>query len=492
MNPAELLWLPLRELGRRLRQGEVSPVALAEAALERLRRLGPGLNCVVTLTPERALRQARQAEAELRQGHVRGPLHGIPYGAKDLFATGEGIPTTWGMAALKEQRLEHNAAAIEALERAGAPLAAKLAMVELAGGMKYDQPDATFTGPGINPWQRGAWSGGSSSGSASAVAAGLLPFALGTETWGSITSPCAFCGLTGLRPTLGRVSRRGAMALSWTLDKIGPLAHGADDCGLVLEALAGPDPGPSGGSAGGADSGGADAGCLNEQWRYVPSGGTLPSRRLRLARLPAAEESPQPAVAENFARALQVLEPIADIASSALPAFPYTEATSLIMFSEASSAFDAWLAGGAVGQKDRGAETWRQLTAVETHTVPLATRTIPARDYINALRLRQRIQREVLAWLRDFDAVVTPTLKVVAPPLEQRFSDYFGAFRRQDLTTLGNLIGLPALTVPTGFGERGLPTALQFVGAPGTENLLLALGNWYQERTDWHRRRPPE
>ncbi|HUJ75928.1 MAG TPA: amidase, partial [bacterium] len=238
---SHLLTLPLRELGGLVRQGECSPVQLAELALDALVRRGGRYQCVVTLTRERALRQAGQAEAELRQGRWRGPLHGIPYGAKDLLATGEGIPTTWGMAPLKEQVFTEDAAALQKLEQAGAVLVAKLAMVEVAGGLRYDQAHASFTGPGINPWNLEAWTGGSSSGSAAAVAAGLVPFAIGSETWGSITSPSAFCGISGLRPTLGRVSRRGCMALSWTLDKLGPLAHGADDCGLVLEALAGPD-----------------------------------------------------------------------------------------------------------------------------------------------------------------------------------------------------------------------------------------------------------
>ncbi|HUJ75825.1 MAG TPA: amidase family protein, partial [bacterium] len=268
-----------------------------------------------------------------------------------------------------------------------------------------------------------------------------------------------------LRPTLGRVSRRGCMALSWTLDKLGPLAHGADDCGLVLEALAGPDA--------------QDPACLPEPWFYRRQG--LPARRLRLARLEGAEVSGQPEVPANFERALRVLEQWAQLDVARLPPLPYTEVASLILFSEASAAFDSLLMDGAA----------RELAAEETHPVPLALRNIPAKDYINALRLRQRMQREVLAWLSAYDALVTPTIKRVAPPLDARFSQYFGDDRRQEVTTVGNLLGLPAITVPTGFGQRGLPTALQFVGAPGSENLLLALAEAYQQRTDWHRHLPP-
>src|SRR5439155_796555 len=179
----------------------LTPVALAERCLDRLETVGGKLNAVVTLTPERALEQARRAERELAAGHDRGPLHGIPYGAKDVLATSGGIPTTWGAAPFRDRCFDYDATVIRRLEESGAVLVAKLAMVELAGGMGYRQPHASFTGPGISPWASDAWSGGSSSGSGSAVGAGLVPFAIGSETWGSILSPAAYCGVTGLRPT---------------------------------------------------------------------------------------------------------------------------------------------------------------------------------------------------------------------------------------------------------------------------------------------------
>src|SRR5919202_2681818 len=235
-------FLSVRELARMLRAGETTPTRLAEYFLDRLDTVGRRFNAVVTLTRERALEEARVAERELASGQDRGPLHGIPYGAKDLLATAGGIPTTWGAVPFRDQRFDRDAAVVERLRAAGAVLVAKLAMVELAGGFGYEQPNASLTGPGLNPWDPNAWSGGSSSGSGSAVGAGAVPFAIGSETWGSITTPSAYCGVSGLRPTYGRVSRRGAMALCWTLDKLGPMCRTADDCGLVLAGIAGHDP----------------------------------------------------------------------------------------------------------------------------------------------------------------------------------------------------------------------------------------------------------
>ncbi|HEY1065785.1 MAG TPA: amidase, partial [Pirellulales bacterium] len=220
----DLAFAPLRYLARGLRSGDFSAVELAEFFLARLDRLGPTFNAVVTITKEIALAQAERADRELAQGHDRGPLHGIPYGAKDLLAAA-GAPTTWGAAPLKDQVFDEDATVIVKLREAGAVLCAKLAMVEIAGGLGYDQANAAFTGPGLNPWNRGYWSGGSSSGSGSAVGAGLVPFAIGSETWGSIMTPASYCGVSGLRPTYGRVSRAGAMALTWSMDRLGPLAH---------------------------------------------------------------------------------------------------------------------------------------------------------------------------------------------------------------------------------------------------------------------------
>src|SRR5215831_4718174 len=233
-------FLTLRELSEKIRAKKLSPVELTEGVLDRLEKIGPKLNAVVTVMRDAALRDARTAEGEIKKGKHRGPLHGIPFGVKDLLATKE-APTTWGAEPYRGQKFDYDAAVVERLRNAGAILAAKLAMVELAGGMGYNNADASFTGPGLTPWNTSFWSGGSSSGPGAAVAAGLVPFAIGSETSGSILTPSAYSGVTGLRPTYGLVSRHGAMALCWSLDKLGPMGRSADDVALVLAAIAGRD-----------------------------------------------------------------------------------------------------------------------------------------------------------------------------------------------------------------------------------------------------------
>jgi len=212
--PPNPVFMPIPELGELIRTRQFSSVELTELFLNRMEKIGPRFNAVVTVTREQALDQARQADRELASGRHRGPLHGIPYGARDLLATSGGIPTTWGAAPFRNQTFDYDATVIKRLKKAGAALVAKLAMIELAGGMGYRQPNASFTGPPRNPWNSDMWAGGSSSGSGIAVSAGLVPFAIGSETWGSILRPANNCGITGLRPTYGRVSRYGAMALS--------------------------------------------------------------------------------------------------------------------------------------------------------------------------------------------------------------------------------------------------------------------------------------
>ncbi len=229
------------ELQRLLTAKTVSSVELTELYLKRLETYGPVYNGVVTILHERARREAKRADAERARGRVRGPLHGIPYGVKDLLATPD-APTTWGAQPYREQRFDFDATVVKKLSAAGAVLLAKLAMVELAGGFGYNDADASFTGPGRTPWNWRYWSGGSSSGSGIAVSAGLVGFAIGSETSGSILFPSTACGVTGLRPTYGRVSRHGAMALCWSLDKLGPLARSARDAETILRAIAGADP----------------------------------------------------------------------------------------------------------------------------------------------------------------------------------------------------------------------------------------------------------
>lgn len=453
----------IRELGRMLRAGETTPVELTEYFIDRLETVGRRFNAVVTIPRERALREARLAQDELAAGYDRGPLHGIPYGAKDLLAAA-GAPTTWGCAPLAEQTFDRDATVVARLREAGAILAAKLAMVELAGGMGYNQPNASLTGPGITPWNDQAWSGGSSSGSGSAVAAGAVPFAIGSETWGSILTPSSYCGLSGLRPTYGRVSRHGAMALSWTLDKLGPMCHSADDCGLVLAAIAGPDP--------------ADPTTLPVPYRYEPERDRTSGFRVGVLR--DGLEGVQPEVRANFEAALQVLGEVASLEDVALPDLPYNEVARIIMNGEAAAAYEELVESGIVAG----------LTAPEDRIGGYARTTLPAVDYLRALRIRRRIGVALDDLVARYDGIVCPTTALVASPLDVDFDSYAGKARRLPIGGAGNVAGLPAISVPNGFGERGLPTAMQIVGRVGAENAILAIARAYQARTDWHQRRP--
>ncbi len=458
------VFLPVRRLARLVRSRAVSPVALAETFLDRLERLGPTYNAVVTVTRERAMAQARRAEQEIAAGRYRGPLHGIPYGAKDLLATSGGIPTTWGAAPLREQRFDFDATVIRKLEEAGAVLCAKLAMVELAGGMGYRQPHASFTGPGINPWNPGAWSGGSSSGSGSAVAAGLVPFAIGSETWGSILSPAGFCGIAGLRPSYGRVSRHGAMALCWTLDKLGPLCLAAEDCGLVLEAIAGTDP--------------ADPTTADRPWSY--EGADVAGRRFRFGVIKGVAIGCEEAVRANFERSLETLRAIGTVEEVELPELPWEAITRTILHVEAASAFEDFIESGKIAE----------LTAPEDHYTPYARDAILAKDYVKALRLRGVMAREADRVLSRFDALVGPGRAAVAPGLEQEFRSAIRGSAPDLMGAIGNGAGLPAVCVPNGFGDRGLPTSLQFMGRVYEENAVLAAARAWQSLTDWHRQHP--
>jgi aspartyl-tRNA(Asn)/glutamyl-tRNA(Gln) amidotransferase subunit A len=456
----DVVFRPVRQLAEAVRARRLSPVALAETFLDRLERLGPRYNAVVTVTRARALEQAGRAEREIAAGRYRGPLHGIPYGAKDLLATSGGIPTTWGAAPFKDRVLDFDATAIVKLEEAGAVLCAKLAMVELAGGMGYRQPNAAFTGPGINPWSLDSWSGGSSSGSGSAVAAGLLPFAIGSETWGSILSPAGNCGISGLRPTYGRVSRHGAMALCWTLDKLGPLALTADDCGLVLEAIAGRDP--------------ADPTTVDRIFRHERA--AAGARRFRFGVLRGVTEGCEDAVRENFERSLDVLKEVA------LPDLPYDDITRTILYAEAASAFEDLIESGGIAG----------LTAPEDHYSPYARDAILAKDYVKALRLRGVMAREVDGVLARLDALVAPGRSTVAALLGGEIRSVIRGNVRDVMGAVGNGAGLPAVAVPNGFGARGLPTSLQFMGRAWEEGVVLAAAHAYQSATDWHQRHPPE
>ena len=458
----ELLWKPVRELGELVRNRKVRAVELAELYLDRLERIGPRYNAVVTVMRDHALAQARRADAEIAANRWRGPLHGIPYGAKDLLATAS-APTTWGAAPYREQRFDYDATVIQKLEAAGAVLCAKLAMIELAGGMGYRQPTASFTGPCINPWAPDAWSGGSSSGSGAAVSSGLVPFAIGSETWGSILSPAGYCGIAGLRPTYGRVSRHGAMALCWTLDKLGPLALTADDCGLILDAIAGADP--------------EDPTSSDRPYRYDAAD----RKSFRLGVLRDATDGCEAAVVENFRRSLDTLRRIGTVEEEVtLPDLPWEQTTRIILQVEAASAFEDLIESGGIAE----------LTAPEVHFIPYARDAILAKDYLKAVRLRGVMAREADRVLARFDALVAPGRVNEAPLLGQDFRSAISATARDVMGAVGNGAGLPAVCVPNGMGARGLPTSLQFMSRAWEENAALAAARAYQAMTDWHTRHP--
>jgi aspartyl-tRNA(Asn)/glutamyl-tRNA(Gln) amidotransferase subunit A len=461
---ADPVFASVRDLGRDVRERRVSPVGLAELFLDRLERRGPRYNAVVTVTRDRAMDEARRAEREIARGHYRGPLHGIPYGAKDLLATA-GIPTTWGAAPFRAQMFDRDATVVRKLEAAGAVLVGKLAMVELAGGMGYRQPNASFTGPGINPWSETAWSGGSSSGSGSSVAAGLVPFAIGSETWGSILSPAGNCGVSGLRPTYGRVSRHGAMALCWTLDKLGPIALTAEDCGVVLEAIAGADP--------------DDLSTSDRRWRFDAS--VVAGRRFAFGVIKGVTAGCEDAVRENFERSLETLRTIATVEEVELPDLPWEAITRTILQVEAASAFEDFIAQGTIAE----------LTAPEDHYTPYARDAILAKDYVKALRLRGVMAREADRVLARLDALVGPGRANVSPRLDQEFRSAIRGSAADLMGAIGNGAGLPAICVPNGFGDRGLPTSLQFMGRVYEENTVLAAARAWQSLTDWHRQHPP-
>jgi aspartyl-tRNA(Asn)/glutamyl-tRNA(Gln) amidotransferase subunit A len=470
--PEDTLYASVRELGALIRAKRLAPVALTEACLERLDKLGGKLGAVVTVTRDLALREARAAEREVQSGHYRGPLHGIPYGAKDLLAT-KGIPTTWGAEPFRDQVFDEDATVVRKLREAGAILVAKLAMVELAGAFGYNSADASFTGPGRTPWNLAYWSGGSSSGPGAAVAAALVPFAVGSETSGSIITPSAFCGVSGLRPTYGRVSRHGAMALSWTLDKVGPMCRTADDCGLVLSVLAGPDP--------------LDPTCAPDPFHYPqrepPSTPGQDGKRPRVGVIKGATRNAQPEVKKNFEESLKVLSGFAEVVEDVeLPALPFGDVVSTVIKAEAASAFRDLIDSGKVATLRSPADR----TGGYTASMVLAV------DYLQAMRLRGVMKRAMEELCAKYDALVAPSRSTVSYPVDVEFDKaYPGSFGGPPVIQAGNAVGQPALSVPNGFGQKDLPTGIQFTGRAWGEARLLQLAHAYQQATDWHKKRPP-
>ncbi len=462
----DILYLSVTELAAKLHSRQISPVELTDAYLDRLTRLGPKLNAIATLTPDLAREQARAAEREISRGRIRGPLHGVPYGAKDLLATA-GIKTTWGARPTRDQVFDRDATVIRRLREAGAVLLGKLAMVEFAGCLGYRFANASLQGPGRNPWNTERWAGGSSSGSGAAVAAGLVGFAIGTETWGSILCPSAFCGTTGLRPTYGRVSRHGGMVGSWTLDKIGPIARSASDCRLILEAIAGADPDDP--------SAAAEPARLPRSLRRT--GG------LRGALVPlvfAKTKGAEPEVKAAFDAAVAELRsaglPLEEVK---LPEFPASEVATIILYAEAVSTFEKFYRDGSV---------WELTDAYAPYQEEIV-RALTGNDYVKASRMRAALQERMAGFFGTYDVVVTPNFMSVAPQIED---DLAKALPYADpVGAIGNACGLPSIALPCGFGRGHMPASFQIMGSSFEEALLCDLGEIFQSRTRFHRERPP-
>lgn len=440
-NRDELAFYSIPQLASLIQNRRISAEELTRFFLERLDKYGDTLQAVVTITRETAMAQARYADREIAMGRYRGPLHGIPYGAKDLLAV-EGFKTTWGAMPYKDQRIDQTATVIRKLDEAGAILVAKLTLGALAMG------DIWFGGVTKNPWNLEQGSSGSSAGSASTVSAGLLPFAIGTETLGSIVSPSTRCGVTGLRPTFGRVSRSGAMALSWSMDKIGPIARSAYDCAIVLEAISGKDAG---------DVTTRDAAFV------VPAASQV--KNLRVGYIKSFFEQDY-AGNENDRQVLADLEKMGIEMEEVEWDFSMpVSALRIILTAEAAAAFDAL----TVSKRDsllvaQGANAWPNTFR--------AARFIPAVEYINANRLRSMLIQEVHELMKEFDVIVTPS---------------FGG--SQLLVT--NLTGNPCLVAPNGFNAAGSPTSISFIGNLFEEGKLVALANAWQEFSGHHLKQPP-
>jgi Asp-tRNA(Asn)/Glu-tRNA(Gln) amidotransferase A subunit family amidase len=437
---ADLAFLPVTGLARLLRSGQLTSLELTELYLARLQRHDPLLQSVVTLLADQALAQARRADEERRQGIDRGPLHGIPWGAKDLLAT-RGSRTTWGAEPYQEQQIDQEATVVQRLAEAGAVLVAKLSTGALANG------DVWFGGQTKNPWDLAEGSSGSSAGPGAATAAGLVGFALGTETMGSILSPSARCGITGLRPTFGRVSRHGCMALSWSMDKIGPMCRSAEDCALVFNAIYGPD--------------GLDTTVANQPFGWSPA---LDLRGLRIGYSPAAFAGERTGKAADE-QTLQVFGDLgAQLIPLELPDYPH-EALMVILFAEAAAAFDE------LTRSNQDDLLKRQEASAWPNIFRLA-RLIPAVEYLQANRMRTQVMGQMAALMAQVEILVQP-------------------FVRGKDVALTNFTGHPAVLLPNDVDQSGRPiNTISLIGRLYDEARLLAVAHTYQTRTKFHRQHP--
>jgi Asp-tRNA(Asn)/Glu-tRNA(Gln) amidotransferase A subunit family amidase len=436
----KLAYASVRDLGELVRTRRITSLQLTQMYLERLKKHGPQLEAVISLTEELALEQARRADSEIAAGNYRGPLHGIPYAAKDLLAV-PGYKTTWGAAPFKDQVLDETATVVRKLTEAGAVLVAKTTLGALAWG------DVWFGGKTRNPWNVEQGSSGSSAGSASCTSAGLVAFSIGTETLGSIVSPATRCGVTGLRPTFGRVSRAGAMALSWSMDKIGPICRTVEDCALVLDAIRGSD--------------GLDPSVIDANFAYDA---TVDWQTLRIGYLKSAFDSDYPNAATDAATLDKLRELGAQLVEFELPQYPLG-AMVLTLSVEAAAAFDE------LTRSNADDELVRQIRNAWPN-VFRAARYVPAVEYLQANRLRTQLIQDMHEAMQAVDVYLSP------------------AFGGGNLL-LTNLTGHPCVVLPNGFKEDGSPVSITFMGGLFDEAAVLAVAKAYQDATDFHTRQPP-
>jgi Asp-tRNA(Asn)/Glu-tRNA(Gln) amidotransferase A subunit family amidase len=439
-NIEDCAFFTIGQLAHLMRTQQVSSVELTEMYLDRLKRYGPELECVVTLTEDLALKQASRADEEIRRGRYLGPLHGIPYGAKDLLAV-PGYKTTWGATTHKDQIIDETATIIKKLEDAGAVLVAKLTLGALAWG------DVWFGGKTRNPWNMEQGSSGSSAGPGSATAAGLVGFSIGSETWGSIVSPATRNGVTGLRPTFGTVSRSGAMALSWSMDKLGPMCRSVDDCALIYSVIKGTD--------------GLDLSVVDVPFQ-VPIKKEL--RSLRIGYIESAFNDTN--TADNDRAVLTRLRELGfKLVPIELPEFP-TSSLSFLLNVEAAAAFDE------MTRNNKDDELVRQVKWAWPNVFRTA-RHVPAVEYIQANRARMILNQKMSELFKNIDVYVVPS--------------FWG-----DNLLRTNLTGHPCVVLPNGFNEKGSPTSISFIGDLYKDGEVIAVSHAYQRGTGWHKKYPPK
>jgi len=476
-NLEELAYAPVTELSELVRTHKVKSAELTEMYLSRLKRLDPQLHCVITLTEERARAQAKAADEEIRRGKYRGALHGLPWGAKDLLAV-KGYPTTWGAGLYKDQSFDYDATVVRRLDDAGAVLIAKLTLGALAQG------DRWYAERTRNPWNPETGSSGSSAGPASATAAGCVAFSIGSETNGSITSPSRTCGLSGFRPTFGRVPRTGAMALSWTMDKLGPICRSAEDCALVFDSIQGPD--------------GIDYSVKSYPFNWNAH---LKPAQLRIAYVKSQFEGTRPdGTPFRSEEALNVLKVLESLGSKLTPIDEPTPTSGflaqLTLNAECGAAFQGDTLNGKIKELEPYSSWPNSFRAAQF---------LPAADYVNAQRARTRLCKQWWDLFKDYDVILTP----------------------RENTSVTNITGTPSIVVPTGFaipqnfGRGGgpggapaagaprpdsaraaapppspvstipLPTAIYIMGPIYQDEKILAVAHAFQQATTFHLKRPP-